>query len=166
MSDISREELAAFTDASTKSAVALEKVSVSLENIAKKQDVIIEKLANGIVDHIVDGVNSHYDVVHKETIGSLSRVEAQQADIQDSIVVRMPQSIEEKLTNSSIAQDILHTKWFIAITGTVIVVAMVLLRVVGFGVDNKQITDQTKTLEHMLEVHIKEAKDGANKDGK
>jgi len=45
MSEISREELAAFTEASTKSAVALEKVSESLERIAAAQDKCTEKVA-------------------------------------------------------------------------------------------------------------------------
>jgi cellobiose-specific phosphotransferase system component IIC len=64
MSEITREELAAFTDASTKSAVALEKVSTYLEAIAEKQakcaevtaSIVEEKLKNSSIAKDVEHV--------------------------------------------------------------------------------------------------------------
>jgi uncharacterized membrane protein len=52
MSEITREELAAFTDASTKSAVALEKVSASLEQIAENQSKCAETTAATIEEKL------------------------------------------------------------------------------------------------------------------
>jgi uncharacterized integral membrane protein len=52
MSEITREELAAFTEASTKSAVALEKVSESLERISSCQEKLVEKVGVIVEDKL------------------------------------------------------------------------------------------------------------------
>jgi hypothetical protein len=63
MSEITREELAAFTDASTKSAVALEKVSTYLEAISENQGKLIDGMAKVVEDKIQNSSISR-DIEH------------------------------------------------------------------------------------------------------
>lgn len=133
-SEISREQLEAFTEATIKSATELEKIVASLHIIVEKQDKIVDRIFNGMVDEIVKGVTVNYNNTHKETIDCLSRLEKCNEEIRNNF----SNDIEKKLQNSSWAKDIEHTKWFIAIVGVVIIVATVLLR----GLDNKTLLNQ------------------------
>jgi hypothetical protein len=63
MSEITREELAAFTDASTKSAVALGKVSSLLENISEAQSKCKESLSSTI-DEKLENCSMARDIEH------------------------------------------------------------------------------------------------------
>lgn len=137
MAEITREELQAFTEAHTKSSVALEKIAEKLTDITTKQDKLIDKLTNGITTSIITGVTDNYNTVHKETIMSLSRIETGQKDIREN----MPNVVEEKIKNSNMARDIEHTKWFVAIVGIVVVVAMVILRSIEINDTMKKIAE-------------------------
>jgi hypothetical protein len=168
MSDISREELGAFTEANSKLSVALEKITDALILITQKQDKILDKISNGMIGEIVNGVNSHYNDVHKETISSLGRVEANQGTIKTLITDQVPTSIGTKLDNSTIARDIQHVKWFVAIVGLLIIIATTVVR----GLDNRDILNkhdqpliiQTQALTHLLETHMTNT-EGAKSNG-
>jgi hypothetical protein len=159
MSEISREELSAFAEAHAKSAVALERVTDALEVITQKQDKIIDKMTNGVSEAIINGVTNNYDNTHKETVASLNRIEGMQKDILEAINSKVPTSLDEKLKNSTIARDIEHTKWFVAIVGIVVIIAMVILRLLGVGLESKNISTQTQVLQHMLQDHMKQTGD-------
>lgn len=156
MSDISREELAAFTEAHSKTAVALEKITGTLEDITQKQDKLVDRMTNGVTDSIITGVVSNYETTHKGTIASLDRIESYTKEMKDALILRLPTLVEEKLNNSDMAKDIQHTKWFIGIVGAAIVVAMVIIRVIGTALNANIVEDNSKVLQHMLEVHMKQ----------
>jgi len=61
MSDITREELLAFTEVHAKSAIALEKITDRLEELTSKQDTMIDKLTNGLIDKIADKVEEKFN---------------------------------------------------------------------------------------------------------
>lgn len=132
--EISKEQLIAFTEATTKSATELEKIVSALHLIVEKQDKIVDRIFNGMVDEIVDGVTKNYNNTHKETIDCLSRLEECHQDIRSNF----PDNLEKKLQHSPWAKDIEHTKWFIAIVGVVVIVATVILR----GLDSHVICNQ------------------------
>lgn len=129
MSEISREQLEAFTEATIKSATELEKIVSALHIVVEKQDKIVDRIFNGMVEEIVIGVTNNYNHTHKETIDSLKRIE----DCNAKNVEKIPAVINEIITNSDIAKDIQHVKWFVTIVGIVIIVATVILR----GLDNR-----------------------------
>jgi len=156
MSDISREELAAFTEAHSKTAVALEKITGTLEIITQKQDKLVEKMTNGVTDSIVHGVVSNYESTHKGTIASLDRIENYTKEMKDALILRLPSLVEDKLKNSDMAKDIQHTKWFVGIVGAAIIVAMVIIRVIGTALNPNIVEDNSKVLQHMLEVHMQQ----------
>lgn len=64
MSEITKEELLAFTEASNKTATALEAITNRLTDIIAKQDKLIEKVSNGINDDIKD-CQAHLEEVKK-----------------------------------------------------------------------------------------------------
>lgn len=159
MSDISREELVAFTEAHSKTAVALDKITGTLEAITQKQDRLVEKMTNGITDSIVDGVVSNYENTHKGTVASLDRIESYTKEMKDALILRLPTLVEEKLRNSDMAKDIQHTKWFVGIVGVAIIVAMVIIRVIGTSLNANISEDNSDILKHMLKVHMQQAGD-------
>ena len=170
MSDISREELISFTEAHSKSAIALEKITEALESITEKQDKIIDRMTNGVTDTIVKGVVENYNAVHKETISSLDRIEEGQVTIKTILDNKVPEIVQNTLGNSSIARDIQHVKWFVAIFGLIIMVATIVVR----GLDNRSIVSQhdqtmmaqTQTLQHLLQDHlISEQEKGVKSNG-
>jgi len=120
MGDISREELNAFTSSHEKVAGVLEKIAGQLERITLSQEKLLDKMSNGITKDIIEGVTHNYNTIHKETIVSLEKIQK----FNDNT----PTLIDDKITNSQIAKDIQHVKWFVGIIGTVIVVALVVIR--------------------------------------
>jgi hypothetical protein len=149
MSEISREELIAFTEANTKSAISLDKIAGSLETIVEKQD----KLSDSLASAVVIGVNDHYDIVHKETMNSMSRIETECKDLKLSITTTIPIIVDEKIKNSSISKDIEHVKWLVGIVGIVIIVCAVILRLAGNSNNEKSIDTQNKFIQHMITEH-------------
>jgi hypothetical protein len=151
MADITREELNAFTSAHEKTATVLEKIAGQLEQITTKTDKLIEKLDNGLVTSVIDGVTHNYNAVHKETIDCLSRVEKAIENNRSILADKVPDELAEKLANSSIAKDIDKAKWFIGIVGIVVVIAIVIIR----GIDTRFIlTKDTSTLQQLLKEHV------------
>ena len=132
MSEITKEELAAFTDAHSRSAIALERITDRLEDIALKQDKIIDKLTNGVTHNIIEGVTTNYNATHKETIASLDRIEASN---KPEAVKTM---LKETIDNSSMAKDVGYAKWFIGIVGLVVIVALVIIR----GIDTRIVVNK------------------------
>ena len=159
MSEITREELTAFTSSHEKVAVVLEKIANQLETIALKQDKLVDKFDNGVVKEIIQGVTNNYNTVHKETIDHLSRMESAIANNNVIFVEKIPQEITEKLNNSEIAKDIAKVKWFIGIVGLVIIVATVILRGLDDRLVTKQNSENTQVLQHLLEQHMQETGD-------
>jgi hypothetical protein len=158
MSEISREELIAFAEAHSKTAVALDKITAALENITDKQDKIIDKMTNGISDAIVDGVTDNYNSTHKETVAALARLESNQKDFRETITSKVPSIIDDKLSNSAMAKDIEHTKWFVATIGMVVIVATIILKFVGAPADQRMIEQQNQVIKHMLDDHEQKEK--------
>jgi hypothetical protein len=143
MSEISKEELNAFTEAHIKSSVALEKIAERLENILNSQEVIVAKMTNGMPDTIIKGVVDNYNNTHKETVKSLERIEAK--------LSQTPVDVIEKVSNSSIAKDIEHVKWFVGIVGVVVIVALVILR-------GLEMSDTMKKFESIHQQTISQSK--------
>jgi hypothetical protein len=143
MSEISKEELNAFTEAHIKSSVALEKIAERLESILNSQEVIVAKMTNGMPDTIIKGVVDNYNNTHKETVKSLERIEAK--------LSQTPVDVIEKVSNSSIAKDIEHVKWFVGIVGVVVIVAIVILR-------GLEMSDTMKKFESIHQQAISQSK--------
>jgi len=129
MSEITKEELLAFTDAHAKSAIALEAIANRLTDLTAKQDKMIDKITNGLANHIIDGVTANYNQTHKETIKALETLNAK-CEI-------LPTKLIEKVNNSTMAKNIERAAWFIGIVGLAIIVATVVLR----GLDDRSITN-------------------------
>ena len=153
MSEVSKEELIAFTEAHSKSAVALERITETLENITQKQDKIIDKMSNGLSEVIIRGIVDNYASIHKETVADLIRIECNQKDIKEAILSKIPEVVSEKLTNSGIAKDLGYIKWFIGIVGMVIIVATVILKLMGASVESRIATTQAESLQKMLQEY-------------
>lgn len=54
MSEITKEEILAFTEAHKQTALALEHIARGLEDIVTKQDKVLDKLSNGFAKDISD----------------------------------------------------------------------------------------------------------------
>ena len=157
MSDISREELAAFTEAHTKSATVLQRVTETLESISRGQERLFEKLTNGISGTIIDGVSANYSNAHRETLEILgkcllshSEIRENQKTIMAELDKGIPNIIDEKLSGSSIATDIKHVKWFVGIIGVTVIVAMVIIKLLAGATSEKLVSVQYQVLQHML----------------
>ena len=150
MYEVSKEELSAFTESNTKSAIALERVTDALELIIQKQDKLFDKMTNGVSETIIKGIITNYDNTHKETVASLDRLEGKSKEILEALEDRIPLTFEEKLKNSSISRDIEHVKWLVSIVGIVVIIAMVILRIMGGDLSSKD----TPTTQRLLQEHI------------
>lgn len=83
MSEITREELLAFTEAHARASVALDKISERLADILKNQ----EKIQNGVYELVPSEVVKQYDAIHKDTVSYLTRIETTLNEIRDRMVV-------------------------------------------------------------------------------
>jgi len=131
---VTRTSLNAFTEATTKSATEMEKIVSTLQILIEKQDKMVEKITNGMVSEIVEGVMNNYNATHKETIECLKRVEECAKEVKET----MPNVVKEVVSNSVVAKDIEHVKWFVAIVGIAIIVSSVIMR----NIDNRALLSQ------------------------
>jgi uncharacterized protein YoxC len=99
MSEISREELIAFTEASNKTAIALEAITNRLTDIIAKQDKLIEKISNGIMDDIKECKTNLLEI--KEVVGEIGKGVNDIADI--------------KIVSNKIREDTGVMKWALGI---------------------------------------------------
>lgn len=129
--EINKEHLEAFTEATIKSATALEKIVSTLELIIEKQDKMLDRIFNGMIDEIIGGVTTNYNVSHKETVDCLKRLEQCSIHMKENF----PDNLEQKLRTSSWAEDIKYTKWFVAVVGIVVIIATVILN----ALDNRAV---------------------------
>ena len=128
MSEISREELIAFTEAHAKSSVAMEKICDRLGDVLKNQEKILQCVSTGIPTTITAEVVRQYDAIHKDTVGYLERVEAATKDINDTIATKLPVTLMEKINSSDMSKDIDQAKIFLSILTLVVIVTTVLMR--------------------------------------
>lgn len=120
----------------------MEKVVSYLKSVVEKQDKIVDRIFNGMVHEIVDGVCQNYNNVHKETIDSLKRIEECNKESRKEII--------------SVSADAKHAKWFVAIVILVTVVVNVLMT----NIERKSnINTQTQAIVKEL---IKEVKNNGN----
>ena len=151
MSEITREELNAMTQAYEKSATALEKIANQLEQIALKTDKLCDKLDNGMSDAIIAGVTTNYNQVHKETIDTLARIENFSIKTVDTV----PVIVKEIINNSSISKNMEHIKWFVGIVGIVIIISTVIIR----GLDTRLIMNKDiatlSSMENKIDINSK-----------
>lgn len=76
MSDISREELLAFTEAHTKTALALETMVQRLEDIIVVQNKLCDKFDNGFYDKITAHIAGNPPTTIKEVKVTLESIDA------------------------------------------------------------------------------------------
>lgn len=146
--EVTKESLEIFTEATIKSATEMEKIVGALHAIISKQDQIVDRLMNGMAQEIIDGVVSNYNSVHKETIDCLRNLSECTKEVKNN----MPIIMEDKVSNSTIAKDIEHVKWFVAIVGIAIIVATVVLR----GMETRAIvTAEVKTIQKAIIAELK-----------
>ena len=136
--EISKEALEAFTLATIKSATELEKIVSSLQVIVEKQDKIVDRVFNGMVHEIVDGITKNYDNTHKETVTTLCELKNAVENNRVILTEKVPIQIAEKLSVSSISEDIKHTKWIVAIATGVIIVVTVMFKLMGYDNANRE----------------------------
>ena len=74
MSEITKEELNAFTEANTKVAIQLEKIATSLEGIVTNQDKVVTRLYNGLSKEITDKVEKQCNGCKEENVGKLDLI--------------------------------------------------------------------------------------------
>lgn len=144
MSDISREELLAFTEAHARAAVTMEKITESLIAITQKQDKVIDK-TGFIIDAVIRGVNDNYNIIHKETISSLNRIE-EGVKHTPADTDKVKELFQEALDNSTIAKDISKTKIFTAIATTVTIVVIIIMRLIGAATEVRISESQVKAI--------------------
>ena len=119
MSEISREELIAFTEAHARVSVALDKISERLADVLKNQDKIIGSLtADTLAAKVADAVS----------VATATRLEASSKEINDTLTTKLPGTLMEKINGSDIAKDVDHAKMFLGILTLVIIVTTVLLK--------------------------------------
>lgn len=150
--DITKEELNAFTVSHEKVATSLEKIAGQLEQITDRQNEINEKLSNGVTETIISGVVDNYNATHKETVNSLIRIEENQKEIKEILSESMPTKLQEKIDNSSLARDMDHLKFLISAVGVIVIIVEVILRILG----NNFNSSQDQAMKHLLEDHIQQ----------
>jgi hypothetical protein len=111
---ITKEELQVMIDIQSKNVQQLTTIANQLSIIVEKENKIQDRLFNGFVKDIAEAVG-----------------ESTAKCIKDSL----PNMLKVEIENSKVSRDMEYTKWFIGIVGTVIVVALVVLR----GLDNRWI---------------------------
>lgn len=120
MSEITKEELFAFTEAHAKVSVALEKISDRLADIVNNQDKVLTSLtADTLVTKVAQAV----------AIATQSRIEAATREMNETLSTKLPGTLMEKINNSEISKDIGFVKTFVGIFGIVALVAFVVLKV-------------------------------------
>jgi hypothetical protein len=155
MSDISREELAAFSEAHSKSAVALEKVSQTMAIIIENQEKIKDKLRESVSEHSIDDIKANQDKMCDDIKECILQISDNQKKLSESFDNKFPAILSEKITTSTMARDIEHTKWLVGIIGLAIIIVTVLSKV--FISPPPSAID--KSLQHLLEQHM-EATEG------
>lgn len=148
--DITREELNAFTSAHEKSASALEKIACQLELITDKTDTLVAKLENGLPQTIVDAIISNYNVTQKETHETLKRIE----DFSTKNIEKIPETVNSIITNSDIAQDIKHVKWFVTIVGLLSICVSLVVRAVDTKMTHNADATNLSIAERQIISHI------------
>ena len=136
--EISKEALEAFTLATIKSATELEKIVSSLQTVVEKQDKIVDRVFNGMVHEIVDGITKNYDNTHRETISTLAELKCSIENNRTILTDKVPAQIAEKLAVSEIATDMKHTKWIVGIATIVIIAVTVMFRLMGYDNANRE----------------------------
>lgn len=163
MSDIQREQLEAFTEANARAAAVLEKLTGIMEAMAKGQERLSEKITTEVPSAIINGINSVANNSNQRSLDIINRVEDGQKDILVAINTTMPSVVEEKISNSDMARDITHVKWFVGIVGIIVITSMVILKVTGFGGQDRAVQMQTQILQNILEKQNHgELKNGSN----
>jgi hypothetical protein len=143
---ISKDEFKIALEVQAKATEQMVIIAGALKDISVELREVHDRLSNGAIKDIVQGVSDNYNHVHKETIATLGRIE----DCQQ----KFPVIVEGVVTNSSISRDVNHVKWFVGIVGVVIIVATLILRLLGVGMPNLEKNE--KTLMQMLETHIQQ----------
>lgn len=149
--EINKEHLEAFTEATIKSATVLEKIVSTLEIIIEKQDKLLDRIFNGMIDEIISGVTNNYNNSHKETVDCLNRLEQCNTHMKENF----PDDIEQKLRTSPWAEDIKYTKWFVAIVGIVVIIATVILNALDNRVTLRNEIDHFKRASAIIEQNTK-----------
>ena len=150
---ITKDEFKIALEVQAKATEQMVLIASALKEITVELKEVHERLTNGAITDIVDGVCHNYNSVHKETIHSLDIIRKNQEQIiatQNSITP----AVKEVISNSDISKDIRHSKWFIAIIGTIIIITTIILRIVGF--DASSLKTQEKVIQHLLEQHIEQ----------
>lgn len=148
--EISKEELSVLTQTTIKYATELEKIVSSLQLVVEKQDKIVDRVFNGMVHEIVDGITKNYDNTHKETVVALETLRNAVEVNRNILVDKIPEQITTQLQNSSIARDVEHTKWFVAIISIISILVVVFFRLTGIN----SLSKDNAIIEHLLKQHM------------
>lgn len=147
---ITKDEFRTALEVQAKATEQMVLIATALKEITEQLRDLHDRLYNGAVSEIVLGVSTNYNTVHKETIADLKTILKNQDTIMHSLDEKVPGIFNETLTNSDIAKDIGHVKWFVGVVGFIIIVASVILN----GI---QRTSQFDTsIQHLLKQHIEQ----------
>lgn len=130
MTDFSKEELLAFTEANIKTALVLDKIVNKLEDVVSKQDKILDKFSNGWKKEMLSDVENSF-----------------------SSHIKTCQGIENNIVD--IKTDIRFTKQLLGIIGVVIIIVSVILRFLG----NYETSSNYRKTSNIIQQEIKGIED-------
>lgn len=153
--NVSREELKAMVEVQSKNVEQLTIIANHLANIVDRENKIYERLYNGMAKEIASTVITHVQTL-RDLVEETKDCQAEQCAAAKETIAEV---IEEKLSNSTIAKDIGHVKWFVGIVGVAIIVASVVLN----GMFRKNDDDNyMKKLQTVIESYASEVVDYKN----
>ena len=138
MSDISKEELSAFSETYSKINVLFEKILLTQEQLIERQEKITTRLYNGLAKDIADVVSAKIIVCNDKTVEKLHdiKVSMDSTDLEGSIASRMLATSKEV----SVCKGYMDKAvWFIGIIGLAIIIVTSTITIIGRGIDNRKL---------------------------
>lgn len=119
--DISKDEVRAMLEVQSKNVEQLTIIANHLSNIVDKSSKIQDRLYNGLAQDISDKITEVVEECNKRCSEDHSLLKKNWENF--------PTCLDTHISNSSIAKDITHVKWFIAIFGILLLLTNLFVKV-------------------------------------
>lgn len=158
--EVTKEELKAMIEVQSKNVEQLTVIANHLSTIVERENKIYERLYNGLSKEISGAIIVMIEKL-KEEVEETKKGQTTQCA---AATTTLKTTFAEELSNSSIAKDIGHVKWFIGIVGVVIIVATVILNGIGRKNEGYDLLKQIKyELSHTIEPQSQDLTDHMTK---
>jgi len=127
MSNITKEDLQAFSETNNKVIVLFEKILATQEQVTERQEKITARLYNGLAKDIASGVIDKINSCAEKTDEKLNKIQLNldSTETEGTIASRLLVISKDSKTNKGYAEKV---AWFVGIIGLVIIICEVILK--------------------------------------